>query len=429
MINQNPLTVLAAIDPQKLPALKLLLQTISDKVESNAIIPFGNLTKIHFARFVIIDAAEVDGKATPAWLSFSSNFDGDLDGHLTELFAGAGAGFDQVDSNCLDYRASGNTGLRIAFFKEHMLPLPNAFYVGHRGLSVETIKHQDKVRDEIETFLNQNPQGNLQPLAIKQNIVQHLQKTGLLNVQPPAIHLGSIWQPLLVVLVIIILAIALLGWKSLWLLVALIVVVLFLYATLRQKEKSDPQIEIKDEQTLTDKIATLKTKEDFVVQNQLTHLVEIKKGWFRLLSLRFVLWAINLLAKTVYTKGKLGNIPTIHFARWVIIDNNRRLLFFSNFDGSWESYLGDFIDKAAVGLTGVWSNTELFPKTKNLISNGATDEERFKYWTRKHQIPTQVWYSAYKTLSVVNVINNNEIHQGLFKKMNHDETIAWLRKL
>ena len=33
------------------------------------------------------------------------------------------------------------------------------------------------------------------------------------------------------------------------------------------------------------------------------------------------------------------------------------LLFLSNYGGSWESYLEDFITKAHTGLTGVWSNT------------------------------------------------------------------------
>jgi hypothetical protein len=34
-------------------------------------------------------------------------------------------------------------------------------------------------------------------------------------------------------------------------------------------------------------------------------------------------------------------IGTVHFARWVIIDNGRRLLFDSKFDGSVDQYLTD----------------------------------------------------------------------------------------
>jgi len=140
-----------------------------------------------------------------------------------------------------------------------------------------------------------------------------------------------------------------------------------------------------------------------------------------------VLSGIQLLAVYKFNKGKLGNIPTIHFARWVRIDGGKRLLFFSNYDGSWESYLGDFIDKASVGLTGVWSNTRWFPRALMLLFRGAKDEQRFKAWTRTHQIYTDVWYSAYKTLSVRNILNNTDIYDGLLKpNMTEVEAENWL---
>jgi hypothetical protein len=169
--------------------------------------------------------------------------------------------------------------------------------------------------------------------------------------------------------------------------------------------------------------------ENFVVQNQLTHLVEVKPGSFRRRTLKFVLGAINLLAKILFNRGTLGGIPSIHFARWVMIDDDKRLLFFSNFDGSWENYLGDFVDKAAVGLTGVWSNSKNFPKTENLISKGATDEQHFKEWARQHQIPTQVWYTAYKGLSVENINNNSAIRRGLFRKISEAKARQWLKRI
>src|SRR5215510_12284519 len=78
-----------------------------------------------------------------------------------------------------------------------------------------------------------------------------------------------------------------------------------------------------------------------------------------------------------------------HFAGWVLLPNTDKLLFFSNYGGSWGSYLEDFITKAANGLTGVWSNTVGFPKTENLFTNGAKDGERFKYWARRQQQPTR----------------------------------------
>lgn len=431
MIQQSPLTVLSEIIPERVAPLRQLLLQIDQDVEGNATIPFSLFPSVHFARFVIIEPMIEQGKTHPTWLAFSVNYDGALPALLAELYSKAGSGFDFVYGHCQDYKPGGVSAFSEYFLKKKM-PYPNAFYVGHRGLSVETILLQNKIRTAIEDFLNATPQQNNSPQQIKQNIANHLHANfgSLMKEPPPVIKLQSIWEPILIAAAILIFIGLIFGWNILgWLLLAVLVLLGVGYLILRMKEESDPQIEIKSEVSLTSQITSLTDREDFTVQNQLTHLVAIKPGLFRLGLLRLVLWGINLLARVLYNKGKLGNIPTIHFARWVIIDGGKRLLFFSNFDGSWESYLGDFVDKAAVGLTGVWSNTDLFPKTKNLVQNGATDEQRFKYWTRVHQIPTQVWYTAYKSLSVVNVLNNNQIHQGLFKTMTPKECQDWLSKL
>ena len=145
--------------------------------------------------------------------------------------------------------------------------------------------------------------------------------------------------------------------------------------------------------------------------------------------MRVVLRVINLLGRLVFVRGALGGIPSIHFARWVAIDRGRRLLFMSNFDGSWENYLGDFIDKSARGLTAIWSNTVDCPPARFLILDGAHDEQGFKKWTRDHQIVTQVWYSAYRSLSVENINNNTRIRLGLIGPLTGKRAKQWLALL
>lgn len=430
MVQQYPLTVLSEVIPEKVNSLRELLAQIDTNVESNSTIPFSSFPSIHFARFVIVEPLIESGTPHPTWLAFSANYDGTLETLLAELYTQAGNGFDLVYSHCQDYKSGRNEFF--AYIHKHKMPYPNAFYVGHRGLSVATIIKQNKIRNAIEEFLQANPQQNNSPDQVKKNILDYLHSnySNLMQEVPPEIKQKSIVEPILIAVVAILLVGFVFGWKVVAAIFLTLLILLGVgYFILRRKERTDPQIQIKSEVSLASQITTLTDREDFTVQNQLTHLVAIKPGWFRLGLLKLVLWGINLLALVLYNKGKLGNIPTIHFARWVIIDGGKRLLFFSNFDGSWESYLGDFVDKAAVGLTAVWSNTDLFPKTKNLLQDGATDEQRFKYWTRVHQIPTQVWYTAYKSLSVVNVLNNNLIHQGLFKTMTPAECQVWLSKL
>jgi hypothetical protein len=106
-----------------------------------------------------------------------------------------------------------------------------------------------------------------------------------------------------------------------------------------------------------------------------------------------------------------------------------RLLFFSNYDGSWESYLGDFIDKASLGLSAVWSNTEGFPRTRWLIKEGSRDEERFKRWTRDHQLPTPIWYSAYPDRSVQNVLDDARFREDALRPLDETGAREWLKAL
>jgi hypothetical protein len=147
-------------------------------------------------------------------------------------------------------------------------------------------------------------------------------------------------------------------------------------------------------------------EEDRVEQNGLTHLVALKPGWYRLFTLKLVLYLLPALV------GRLGGVRATHFARWVAL-RDRRLLFFSNYDGSWEAYLGELIDKASRGLTMIWTNTIWYPKTRFLLFKGARDEAAFKAWARAHQVPTQVWFSAYPGLSVGDVLDNARLRELL----------------
>jgi len=111
------------------------------------------------------------------------------------------------------------------------------------------------------------------------------------------------------------------------------------------------------------------------------------------------------------------------------MDGQKRMLFFSNFDGSWQQYLGDFIDKSGWGLTGIWSNTENFPRTRFLFTGGAYDEEHFLAWSRYYQIPTAVWYCAYPHLSIKNVMNNTFIRNELSLNANEKQAQQFLNRI
>ena len=133
-----------------------------------------------------------------------------------------------------------------------------------------------------------------------------------------------------------------------------------------------------------------------------------------------------ILGKNRYRPGFLASVGTVHFARWVHIANTNKFVFVSNYDGSWESYLEDFITKSATGMTGIWSNCVGFPRAKNLFFGGATDGDRFKRWARKSMKPTSFWYSAYPQLTAEQIRRNTLIRDGLARIDTPSDAEAWV---
>ncbi|MBK8457075.1 MAG: hypothetical protein IPL47_08215 [Phyllobacteriaceae bacterium] len=201
------------------------------------------------------------------------------------------------------------------------------------------------------------------------------------------------------------------------------------WLALRRLEKSDPvasgQVDIGRYQAFASR-ENAEIAGHPVMQNHLTGLSVMKPGLLRRLLLRIVFAVVALAVKYFFRPGYLGDINSIHFARWVKLPGTDRLLFCSNYGGSWESYLEDFITKANFGLTGVWSNTLGFPRTVNLFFKGASDGDNFKRWARMQQIPTLFWYCAYPELNTRRIRINSAIRQGLVNVRTDNEARDWL---
>jgi hypothetical protein len=448
---QNGLTIITPVIPGREEILRQTLQRVYDDVETNDLVPFLECDRIHFARWVILDGSSNawNGRGPPI-LIFSTNFDEPVDAHLAELYDRAAAGLDLIYGCCEGYPApSERSGACVlAYLRAHRAGY-DTLYVGTRGLTVLQIRREAALRDAIEGFLDElsvRPDFATWDVSTIRRAIQELvrgREDLRWALEPPperrrawpyASDLSSV--AVLVLLFAVPFTAAWYASQGRWLFslaIALGTVVVALavaLAVLRYKEKRDEQ-----DPPTTDfgHVASLLRREDVlsgqraIVQNQMSSVTNIKPGAFRHALLRTVLKVVDAAGRYVYIKGSLGDIPSIHFARWVIIDGGRRLLFFSNFDGSWENYLGDFIDKAASGLTAVWSNTRAFPRSRWLVKDGARDEQRFKAYARNSQTITEVWYSAYKYLTVQNIHENARIRAGLSGTQTASETEAWLR--
>ncbi|MEM7210762.1 MAG: hypothetical protein AAF479_02550 [Pseudomonadota bacterium] len=174
------------------------------------------------------------------------------------------------------------------------------------------------------------------------------------------------------------------------------------------------------------------------------------KSFPRMLYLRLALWLVNFLARYLDNKGKLGGIPTIFSARWLLLDKGHRLIFLTNYVGAWDSYLGEFSDlNAYIGVNAIWTNTYVplseqdrgklgarpdqrgvsFPAASLLLFRGAALEQPFKAYVRQSQLETLAWYGAYPRLSVPNMNDNSRIRRDLFRKMSTAELAAFFQRI
>jgi hypothetical protein len=134
-----------------------------------------------------------------------------------------------------------------------------------------------------------------------------------------------------------------------------------------------------------------------VAQNQLTLITRIQPG--RSDRTRAVMAAIDAYARRLAPPGSLIGVSTIHFVKWTIIDDGRRLMMISDYDGSWESYIDEFAEMILSGLDAIWTTAEGYPP------DGARDLPALKRFLRTNQLPSEIFFSAYPDATLLNIVN------------------------
>ena len=429
---QLTVTIVADIKRPQLTKLKHALEAMGADPANNATLPFAALPRTHFARLVVLDpAADEHGVPIEPHLVYMADVDEPQDADaalercLEELADVAGAGLDQIFGACVGYPtpSRGSRARRLTFLRQHAVGTA-AEYVNTVGRSVRQILQENQLRVAIEGFLQQRGD-ELRELSVGEvrSEIQYFVRgraelTWALS-PPPSPGLGDRIKDCADLLALPVGLLAL----SPVLLPALPLVAF----ALRRDEKRDPDPRIAPTR---EHVLALAEIEDFGSQNQFSAVGFLKTGLLRRAIADVVTYGIDYAARHVFNHSNLAGVKTIHFARWVWIDDHRRLIFASNYDGSLESYNDDFVDKVWWGLNAVFSNGVGWPRTRWLFFDGAKAEQPFKDWLRRHQVPTQVWYSAYPHLTALNVENNARIRAGLAASdMSTKETEEWLRRM
>jgi len=491
MTPQSHFMVVAPILAERVNALRALLSSMNDRPgmtkRDNAIVPFGRLENLHYARFVILDDQTLNdfteyGAPIPDFavlLAFLGDCDGPADQLLADMVRVAAPGLRQIFSCCEGFTPDSDL---LAWMKTHSRS-PAANYVNWVGRTVRQIREEAALRDELVRCVNDRQEefSRDEPERVRAKLLAHCQpllnggKISLTPAQPTplgwsvrnflhyAIVPGGLLLPWLlaapflkplppaffwVVLPFVALgalsfiflvrfipaAFAVIVVFGVWLLplfilfplltlAALVAIVVFLWV-LRYYETREPEIIHRPEVAYILQLAAL---EDHDVTNQYTALGSVKPNWFRYALFPVILWVIDYFARHVYHRGHLGRVRNIHFARWVFLDGKKRLIFTSNYDGSHEAYMDDFINKADWALNLSFNCGVGYPRTRWILKDGIDDELKFKYTQRRHQLPTETWYRAYPGLTVYDIERNARVRAGFERgTMTESEVRAWL---
>ncbi len=428
---QLAVTIVATVERQHLSQLKRLLRTMAKNPEKNSVMPLSALPRTHFARLLVLDATlDLEGAPLEPQLIYMADVDEPAEGDaplercLVELVEVAGDGLDRIFGACVGYPppSRATRRRRLAFLREHLVE-PAAAYVNTVGRGVRQIRQEADLRTAIRGFLDraETDWDQRDPTEVRAGIRDFVNTQGNLDwarTPPPSSGLGDRARDI----------VDLLGRPlGLAVLSPVLVPALPLAALLlRRQEKRDQPA---PEKPTLDHVRQLAELEDHGAQNQFSAIGFVKPGLLRQLTTEVVTRAIDYASRHRYRHANLAGVKTIHFARWVFLDDRRRLIFASNYDGSLESYNDDFVDKVWWGLNPVFSNGVGYPRTSWLFFGGAKQEQQFKDYLRNHQAPTQVWFSAYPDLTALNIENNARLRAGLYGEMSSEETQEWLRRL
>jgi hypothetical protein len=419
------LTVLAAIRPGEEARIRDILRPIGDDIvgrranepAARVRIEFTRSRRIHFARFAIL--ADPDRGPRRQRLLYSATYDGDLDSHLAELTS-ITSDMDAIWGRCEGY--AGAAGFA-RFIRAHAL-LPAAFYIAFPGETVQHIQDAIALRRQAETLADSNPGSPLVPilsrLASRSDSGDDVRR-GLEAAARFAVDGVRRLVRALPIVIDIFDVIVRYGLANALYAARKTTASLDRYTLIRWVNRSTgnqlpPRRSVYSSVSL-DKCAPRAPivpgdevpsgpdaglpsafREDAVTQNQLTLVTVMTPG--QVDKVRAVMAAVDALAKRLAPPGSLIGVSTIHFVKWLIIDEGRRLMMVSDYDGSWESYIDEFAEMILSGLDAIWETAHGYPP------DGARDVPAFKAFLRNHQVPSEVFFSAYPQETVLNMTDD-----------------------
>ena len=142
--------------------------------------------------------------------------------------------------------------------------------------------------------------------------------------------------------------------------------------------------------------------------------------WYSRWVTRITFWIAGRFKSTV---TGLLTLSLIHYARWVLVTPSQfprlasdqpkedlkytYMLFFSNFNGSWDQYVDSFSSAIPTGLNMFWILNVKYPKSVPMLP--------FHRYITSNQIWTDYYYNAYPMASSNDVKSAKRVRDGLLQ--------------
>ena len=395
-VRQGALTVITNVIPGKAEALPAIIEAAGSEIR------FDNVRSLHYAALVVLPAVADH----PSRLVLETNFDGDLSEHLKELIEHGAKGFDSIYRSCEGYPARGalqDSDAVGEYFKAHSVPA-TAFFVAFPGRTRDDILNAISVYNEAKTFLDRPPPlDKLSRDEVWERLVDHFR-----SITDPTPLRSSVTQTSLKWQIARNVAVGFIP-GVIFLLLLPLLLIMARFQERREEARPEPPRRYHTDPAVAYKYLNLGR------QNHMCTFATVKRGWFRAFMLKLGLLVTSILAGKIFLLGQLDTITTIHFARWILIDGGKRVVFLSNYNGTWSSYSDDFSDPPH--LNAIWSNTERFPPAWFLLWQGAYNIQPYEDHTVEEFQPTYFFHRPYGDHSVQNILRYLEFRDALARSM------------
>jgi hypothetical protein len=431
------LTVTVTINEDKLAHVNSILFQFRKELKTNREHFNKSLPSTFFISWLTLPRQNyADKEILPARIILMTSYVGSKKQHVSELVDFLGPQLRQVFGESHEFPKKYVDNHALIQFLHHK-SVANTFYSGFKFISTSDVAKEknlktavwehaqklnekvdftglspSKVKESIEDFVanNQALRWALEGIPFaKKNKVQMLL---------PLLLFGLVMAASIICIILCFFTDSLFIKILAWVFPVFILFMVGLLLLLRQNEKNPhlPNKELSD-----DEVREIVALETHPVINEMTVIAPLKKGWIRRFFLQVSLKLVGLLAYFTY-------IPTVHTARWLQLDNGKRLVFIANFDNLSEAYAHDFVDseRREKNMAVIFSHAFGFPATRWLIHKQYNHRSEYMKGVRAHQKITQFWYAQNQFESVENLKRNRAFREGLFKTMDDEAIKKWL---